>query len=402
VRTTLRRSALALITAGCLLAAPAAAAEATEIGSTEGLYGAQDPTYDGAFRQSLALIAQVAAGEQPDPAAVDWLLDQQCPDGGFMGLRIDAGCTPDPDLFTAEDSNSTALAAIALAAVGEPAAATAARDWLAGAQTASGGFEFQPGFGADPNSSGLAILALRATGADPTAFNGRDAVAGLLALQADCTADPLDIGGFIAPFSGQADLLATVQATPAAAGATLPVPPPATFTATVPDISCPGAFADPALAAADWLESQPLSAFAAVDQRAFAVMSFAAVGAGADRAAELLAAMSADLATAVYDADGELRPGAAALYVLAALALGEDPDFGDANLLDALADSIRSTAGEPVPTPTTSPGPEAESAGPHAVLADSGATRSGAVALGLLLLLSGSALVGTARWGAHR
>jgi hypothetical protein len=165
----------------------------------------------------------------------------------------------------------------------------------------------------------------------------------------------------------------------------------------VPDISCPAAVTDPALAAADWLEKQPPSAFGAVDQRAFAILSFAAAGAGADRARELLAAMATDLPTAVYDDSGALRPGAAALYVLAALALGEDPQFGAAALLDGIADSIRPPASEPVATPTVSPVATPVAAGETGELAESGTSAAGTAAVGALLLLGGLALMTAAR-----
>jgi hypothetical protein len=359
------------------VAAPAQSATTTDPAKV-GMYGVQDPTYDGTFRQSLAILALGAVGSPADPTAVAWLLEQQCPDGGFMGFALDAACTPDPVLFTAEDSNLTALAATALQSVGETAAASDAASYLETVLDGSGGFQYQPGFGADPNSSGLAVSALIALGLDPTSFAGQDTVAGLTAQQADCSADPLDVGGFIAPYSGQADLLATVQAVPAAAGSAYPVAAPGSFADTVPDIVCPGVFPDPALAAADWLENQPLASFSSVDQRAFAIMSLAAAGAGKAKATEIYDAMLADLPGAVTDSGGAARPGAAALYLLAGVALGvPDPDAG-ADLTAQLQATLNTAATAPPTASPTTPAatpvadPGVGGTGSVAELADSG------------------------------
>jgi len=385
------------------MAAPAQSATTADPAKV-GMFGVQDPTYDGTFRQSLAILALDAVGVTVDPTAIEWLLEQQCPDGGFMGFALDATCTPDPVLFTAEDSNLTALAAMALQAVGETEAASAAAGFLTTVLDGSGGFQYQPGFGADPNSSGLGVSALISLGLDPTSFGGQDTASGLIAQQAGCSADPLDIGGFVAPYSGQADLLATVQALPAAGGSGYPVPAPAAFADTVPDITCPGAFAEPALAAADWLENQPLTAFSSVDQRAFAVMSFAAVAAGKTKATEIYAAMLTDLPSAITDSAGQVRPGAAALYLLAGVALGvSDPDAG-ADLTAQLQATLNTAA----PTPPTA-SPTTPAASPVAVataasanpteLADSGLP--GAVVeqiwVAMALLVIGVALVAVSR-----
>ena len=86
------------------LAGTAAASGRTALGTPPtttdpvkvGLFGAQDPTFDGVYRQSLALLALVAAGRTPPASAVDWLLAQQCADGGFEAFRtsLSAPCAP--------------------------------------------------------------------------------------------------------------------------------------------------------------------------------------------------------------------------------------------------------------------------------------------------------------------
>src|SRR5436305_2018998 len=53
-----------------------------------GLFGAADPTFDGAFRQGLALMALKVVGVA-DAAAADWLVGQQCADGSWTAFRAD-------------------------------------------------------------------------------------------------------------------------------------------------------------------------------------------------------------------------------------------------------------------------------------------------------------------------
>lgn len=81
-----------------------------------GLYGSTDPMYDGVWRQSLALLALDTVEEKPGAGAVRWLVGQQCASGAFAAYRADA--TAKCDAKTAVDTNSTAAAVQALAAVG--------------------------------------------------------------------------------------------------------------------------------------------------------------------------------------------------------------------------------------------------------------------------------------------
>jgi hypothetical protein len=199
-------------------------------GPDAGLFGVQDATYDGAYRQSLALLALKAAGTT-DAAAVGWLKAEQCADGGWMGNRADvaAPCPAfDFDTFVGEDSNGTALATQALVALGE----TPAHDplaFLATAKNADGGYGFVPGFGSDTNSTALAVQALIASGAPyDTAYpfllsmqigNPPAGSAGALAFQAGP-------GGALT-----ANAFATAQAVPALAGLAFPVEPAVLSTA---------------------------------------------------------------------------------------------------------------------------------------------------------------------------
>ncbi|MFN8038064.1 MAG: hypothetical protein U0Q07_02540 [Acidimicrobiales bacterium] len=228
-----------------------------------GLYGAADPTYDGAFRQSLAILGLVAAGRSVPTAAVTWLVDQQCgaspssAAGGWQPYRASTAVpcdAPDPTTFVGPDTNSTALAVQALERVGQGSAAAAGLTFLAGAQAAGGAFGFLPGADPDPNSTGLVIQAIVAGGEDPSAgrwAKGSGALGALLAWQLGCTAAADEIGSFSSPYSdGAPDAFATRQATwgasrvafPPAAGtfAAAPVPcqaPTTTTTTTAPPSS---------------------------------------------------------------------------------------------------------------------------------------------------------------------
>lgn len=131
-----------------------------------GLFGAGDPTYDGVYRQSSAIIGLQDAGARIPRAAVTWLLRQQCADGSFVAYRANTTTpcpAPDPANFTGPDSNSTAMAAMALAAAGEQKAADRAGRALVAAQNADGGWGYVLGGASDTNSTGLVLAALDAS-----------------------------------------------------------------------------------------------------------------------------------------------------------------------------------------------------------------------------------------------
>ncbi|GAB2931401.1 terpene cyclase/mutase family protein [Streptomyces mayteni] len=206
-----------------------AAAPAAE--APNALFGRSDPTYDGVLRQSIALLAQDAAGFEPGSPAVDWLLGQQCADGSFLSFRADA---QEPcDDVTAADSNATALAAQALAALGgHEDRVSAALDWLAGVQNADGGWSFNPGGPSDANSTAVVTSAFSAAGRDPAEVRREEnsPFEALAALQLGCDAPEGERGAFAwqpDPESGEltANDAATVDAVLAAAGSGLLVDP---------------------------------------------------------------------------------------------------------------------------------------------------------------------------------
>ncbi|MFF3067224.1 prenyltransferase/squalene oxidase repeat-containing protein [Kitasatospora sp. NPDC057936] len=253
--------------------APAAPAAPTAPAAPEGLYGKGDPTYDGVWRQSLALTALAAAKVTPADQAVAWLTGQQCEDGGWPSYRAaDAAC----DAKT-EDSNATAVAVQALVALGgHQDAVDKGVQWLKTVQNADGSWAYNPGNPGDANSTGLAVNALFAARTDPAgvAKDGKNAFDGLARFQLGCAA-PADQRGAFAfqPDAASGALapnaLATAQASLAAAGGRLPVtagvrsdaaPKPLTCqdgaTATPATPASPVAHADSAEAAGAYLTAQ--------------------------------------------------------------------------------------------------------------------------------------------------
>ncbi|MFJ2861536.1 prenyltransferase/squalene oxidase repeat-containing protein [Kitasatospora sp. NPDC087314] len=192
----------------------------------DGLYGKGDPTYDGVWRQSLALTALAAAEVTPADSAVGWLTGQQCEDGGWPSFRA-AGAACDAKT---EDSNATAVAVQALVALGgHQEAVDKGVQWLKATQNADGSWPYNPGSPGDANSTGLAVNALFAAKADPAsvAKAGKNAYDGLALFQLGCAA-PADQRGAFAyqpdPSGALApNALASAQASLAAAGGHLPV-----------------------------------------------------------------------------------------------------------------------------------------------------------------------------------
>ena len=217
--------------AGAQAGAAASPAPASDLPA--GLFGRGDPQFDGVFRQSIALLAQRAAGYTPAPEAVDWLLGQQCEDGSFLSYRADPEqpCTD----VTAADSNATALAVQALAALGgqeQEAAAERALTWLAGVQNEDGGWSYNPGAASDTNSTAAVIGAFVAAGRDPAEVRreGHSPYDALAAFQLGCDAAEADRGAFAwqpDPESGAliANDAATVDAVLASYGSGLLVEP---------------------------------------------------------------------------------------------------------------------------------------------------------------------------------
>jgi hypothetical protein len=206
----LRRRVAPLLAAATILTAltaPAALAAAPPVG----LYGAADPTYDGVWRQSYALLALDTAQVRPAPAAVGWLTAQQCADGGFPSYRAD---TAKPCARTAEDTNATGIAIQALAALGgHDAAVSKAADWLSSVQNKDGGWPYNPGGASDPDSTAVVIGAFKAARREvPAHASGTTPYDALRGFQFGCDAKPADRGSFGYPLEGKLSVNAKATA----------------------------------------------------------------------------------------------------------------------------------------------------------------------------------------------
>jgi hypothetical protein len=215
-------------------------------GADAGLFGAQSPDFDGAFRQSLAIVALRAVASVPADA-VNWLGTQQCPDKGWQSYRSDttAACAAtDTATFAGEDTNSTAMAEQAFRALSVSPPKGDPLDFLDAAQNTDGGFGFLKGTATDANSTGLALQAIVAGGETPSSgrwaqTGGGTPITALLALQLGCEAAAADRGAFDfqAESPLKANLLASVQAVPGAARKPFPLAAGAPA-ATEPTVPC--------------------------------------------------------------------------------------------------------------------------------------------------------------------
>jgi len=210
-----------------------------------GLFGAADPSFDGAFRQGLSLLALSAVGVA-SPTGVTWLEAQQCAAGLWTAFRPDTTVpcpAVDPTTFVGPDTNSTALAVIGLHAQGATTAATAGVAALDAVRNAGGGWGYfaRSDQDTDADSTGDVLQALRTVNGQVDASG----VAALQALQVGCSANAADRGGVAFQPGLAPDALSTVQAVPALAEVALPITsatiaddvpvvcPPATTTTTV-------------------------------------------------------------------------------------------------------------------------------------------------------------------------
>ncbi|MFI8365538.1 prenyltransferase/squalene oxidase repeat-containing protein [Streptomyces sp. NPDC085612] len=358
---TVRRSAAALAASAvlCVGVAPAALADTPPPSPSappvipSGLYGKADPTYDGVWRQSFALLAQDTAGVKPAAQAVDWLVGQQCANGGFASFRADASAACDDK--TMYDTNATAAAVQALKALGGKDDAVAKSvAWLKSVQNEDGGWAYVPGTPSDANSTALVISALAVAGEKPAAITskaGKSAYDGLLAFQLGCATEPATDRGAFAYQPADGKLVANADATAAAVLAGLgrgaAVVPSGTDTPAAP-LTCPAASpADPAAAAqgaagylAEALKKDGhLTALtpgadqptADTGNTADAVIALAAAGhkQAATGAVEWLKTHSAEWSKG--------SPAALGTLILAAQATGTDPkSFGGTDLVAAL------------------------------------------------------------------
>ncbi len=293
----------------------------TEQISPTGQINTEDP-----FNQSLGILALTAVNE-PFPAnVVTWLKKKQDEDGSW-----------DDGFGTTQNTDTTALAIMALVAAGEEKDDPAIVDglnFLAEQQLETGGWKYSPKPDAreNANSTALAVQALAAAGQDfyrddgPWSKNGRSPLTALLSWQNNS-------GAFQAKFEQDSfdDFYATVQAIPAATGKPLPLP--ARFEAARQAVACLATLQDNETGG--WEQFATFGVNAAGTSRA--IQAIAAVGLdpqsaawtpGAVNAVEALEALTPDYLAAERGG----RVGVVMQGVVAAGAPYDVTDFAGFNL----------------------------------------------------------------------
>lgn len=203
-------------------------------GVNKGLFGSQDPTYDGAYRQGLSLAALAGSGVTSGSQvslAEQWLESQQCPDGGWTTYITKANpCNGKPANFAGPDTNSTALAIEGLSAQGVLGAKAAglASTFIAKAQDSDGGWGYEPNAAGapgstDPDSTALVIQAILALGESPSATSfDKKSSNPISALRSFQRTSGSGAGAFVYPGISGPDLIATYQAVPAMSSVKFP------------------------------------------------------------------------------------------------------------------------------------------------------------------------------------
>jgi hypothetical protein len=214
-------------------------------GSSAGVFGA--PKSSTAFSQSIALLALAAVKETGAATrlAESYLARRQCGDGGWEFSRpspTEACTKPDPKSYSGPDTNSTAMAVMAIVALG----GTFPRDpvgFFERSQEPDGSFGYYgvagDGQAGDPDSSAesiQALIALRALGDKQFVRGGVTPERALVGFQYQCHAPAARRGEF--RYGDAPSQLATLQAVPAAAGVVLPISARA-LSAAEPSLSCP-------------------------------------------------------------------------------------------------------------------------------------------------------------------
>lgn len=360
--TIIRRTGLALGVA--LLASSLATSPAS---ATPGLFGSQDATYDGVYRQSL-VIAGLRANKVAVPkAAIAWLNGQQCPDGGFEAFRADTAvaCAPgNADLYAGEDTNATASAAIAFAAVKDVKRAKRALGFLRATQNADGGFPYYKGGLSDVNSTAMVLMAFTANGIKPASLHRGDLtpIDFLITATVGCEGDAGIRGGmaYMPSVDKTVSVMATAQALASLAGATPWMTPvkASKRAAVVPTLQCPGTLSDELPKLRDYVAGYSARVLAAnnnvfvnpwgpgndLTSTAWAVIGLAAADRAGAQASLSDKALRSNAASYVADSSGNTNAGRTGLLLLLVAARHESAkSFGGVNLVTSALGSLSNT-----------------------------------------------------------
>jgi len=322
------------------LTTPAQAADT----DNRGLFGSQDPTYDGVYRQSYALMGLAAADITAPPAALQWLLDQQCADGAFIAYRadLDAPCPePDPQAYTGPDTNSTSLAILALIEHGRLNDAKRAIAWLKRIQLPGGGWGYVEGSPADSVSTSLALAALESI---PGTEREQRAATRWIARQiAPCGAPDAEKYGVRYQPGSLPDGISSTQAL-LGLGNAFPVTPTTQLKAA-PRVACTaqGKPDNPTAAVTRWIASTLTANGGSIpdpftpgqadwNSTALGVVGLAATRTSGRATQLAMQSLEANAADYVFDGTAD-RPAALGTLLLATISTGADPeDFGGIDL----------------------------------------------------------------------
>jgi hypothetical protein len=174
-----------------------------------------------AFAQTLAVQALAGAHRQVPPAALTFLEGVEDSDGGwdYRDVRDDPHAAKNGD---SSDTNSTAMALMALDAAGDHSRDAPALGWLHGVQKCAGGFSYQPPYDCDPDSTALVAQAITAAGQDPSGpvwALGAQTPDGWLRAAQEAG------GGFAEPYEAAPTADTTAQAAAGLAGKPFPIRP---------------------------------------------------------------------------------------------------------------------------------------------------------------------------------
>ena len=179
------------------------------------------------FSHALGMLGLVAAGPGPSAQSVQWLVDAQCGNGGWAfdeppAPDDDENCVSGEDDFTSADTNTTAVALMALLRAGEDPVVSPFPYFRSLRDRRRGGWGFADGFTkTDANSTSLVMMAYLAARKKLP----RGAMRALTGLQVRLCGRNAGAFRFLYGKKNPPDVGATIAAVPALMKKTLPLRP---------------------------------------------------------------------------------------------------------------------------------------------------------------------------------